>query len=326
MFNRILLRTAQALALLVCVAARPAFAESLVFPPGSHIGLTPPAGFEAVAAVRGNPNVHGFEDRTNQAAISLLELPAQVYAELEKATTAEALKKQGVTVEKREPLSLKDGKAVLLLGQQTTEKVNVRKWILVASMPELTALLTVEIPSAAQAQYSDEVIHAALASLTVRTTVPVEEQIGMLPYRLGDLAGFRVVRVVGGNLVMLTEGPKDAMDAVEQPHVLVTIGAGGPEDATSRQNFARNLLMAIPGFKDVRLTGSEMLRLNGQQVYELMADAKDPKSEAELKIVQWLRFGGNGYMHIVATAPRDGWSQAFPRFRAIRDGIGGRSN
>jgi hypothetical protein len=312
--------------LLAFALAGSANADNVVFPTGSRIGLVPPAGFEAVAAVRGNPNIHGFEDRTNEAGVSILELPAQVYPELEKATTADTLKKQGVTLENREELTLKDGKAILLYGQQVAENVHVRKWIMIAAMPDLTALLTVEVPEAAKSIYSDEVIHAALASVTLRANVPVEEQLSMLPYNLGDLAGFRVVRVLGGNLVMLTEGPKDAMDAADQPHILVTVGAGGPEENTSRLNFGRNLLMAIPGFKDVHLTSSELLRLNGQQVYELMADAKDAKSDADLKVVQWLRFGSSGYMHIVAAAPKDGWPQAFPRFRAVRDGLGSKQN
>jgi len=324
MLHRALARTAVLLAL-AFVAARPAGADDIVFPPGSRIGLVPPPGVTPVSAVRGNPNVHGFEDGPDATAISILELPAQVYGEFEKATSADALKKQGVTLEKREELTLKDGKGILLVGQQqAAANVSLRKWILVASMPDLTALLTVEIPAAAKSLYPDEAIHAALASVTVRKSVPVDEQLSLLPYRLGELAGFRVVRIVGGNLVLLTDGPEDSIEAVEQPHVLVTVGVGGPEDATSRQNFARNLLAGVPSFKDVHLTSSEMLRLNGQQVHELMADGKDAKNGADLKIVQWLKFTGGAYMHIVASAPATGWLQAFPRFRAVRDGVGGK--
>jgi hypothetical protein len=321
MFNRILLRLAYALAV-VALSLAPASADELVFPPGSHLGLVPPTGLKPVAAVRGNPNIHGFEDAANDAAIGMLELPPQVYADLARATTADTLKKQGLTLEKREDLSLKDGTAVLFFGKQETEHANLRKWILLASMPDMTGLVTVEVPEAAGSPYPDESVHAALASVTRREKVPVEEQLGMLPYRLADLAGFRVIRVVGGTLVVLTDGPKDSMEAVEQPHIVVTVGGGGPEDTNSRANFSRNLLIGIPGFKDVRLTNSDLLRLNGQQTYELMADAKDAKTDAPVKLVQWVRFGGNGYVQIIAAAPKDGWVQAFPRFRAVRDGIG----
>jgi hypothetical protein len=323
MFRRIFLCLAPALAaLLAGFLAGPAYAENIVFPPGSHIGLIPPAGFEPVAALRGNPNVHGFEDRTNEIAIAMLELPPQVYSDLAKATTAESLKKQGLTLDKREELSLKDGQAILFIGRQENEHANVKKWILLASMPNLTGLLTVEMPDAEKKPYADDVIQTALASVTQRASIPPEEQLRMLPYKLGDLAGLRLVRVIGGTLAILTDGPKDEMEAVEQPHVVVTVGVGGPEDTNSRANFSRNMIIGIPGFKDLKLTNMEVLRLSGQQVYETMADAKDSKSDAPVKLVQWVRFGASGYIHIVAVAPKDNWAEAFPRFRAVRDGIG----
>jgi hypothetical protein len=319
MFRRLFLYLVPVLATLLAGSAR---AENVVFPPGSHIGLIPPAGFEAVAAVRGNPNVHGFEDRTNAVAIAMLELPVQVYNDLEKATTPESLKKQGLTLDKREELSLKDGKAILFIGSQDAEHVSVKKWILLASMPNLTGLLTVEMPNADKSPYSDEVIHTALASLAQRANIPVEEQLGMLPYKLSELAGFRLVRVVGGTLAILTDGPKDQMEAAEQPHLVVTLGSGGPEDANSRFNFSRNLLVGLPGFKDMHFTSSDVIRMGGQQIYEVMADAKDSKSDAPVKLVQWVRFGAGGYIHIIAAAPKDAWAEAFARFRSVRDGIG----
>src|SRR5262249_38396586 len=217
-----------------------------VFPPGSRIGLVPPEGFKV------NPAIRGFDDKTNDAAILTFEMPAQAFSEVEKSMTAAALKKQGMTLEKREEFSLKDGKGVLLVGPQEAEHVKIRKWILIASMPAATALVTVQVPDAAKNVYSDSGVRAALSTVALRTSVPADEQLSLLPYRVDDLAGFRVVRILGANLVMLTDGPQDSMDAVEQPHVLVTAAAGGPSDPSSRQNFARNLLMGIAGFKDVK--------------------------------------------------------------------------
>jgi hypothetical protein len=304
-----------ALATLIVLSMTPARAGDPIFPIGSHIGLVPPDGFAV------NPAIHGFDDKANEAALLIFEMPAQIFSEVEKSMTAVALKKQGMTLEKREDLSLRDGKAVLLSGAQEAEKIKVRKWILIAALPDMTALLTAQVPDAAKGVYPDAVIKAALSTVTVRASVPVEEQLSLLPYRLDDLAGFRVVRVLGGGLAVLTEGPQDSMDAVDQPHLLVTVGAGGPEDPTSRQNFARNLLFGIAGFKDVKPTNTEMLRLGGQQIHEILADAKDAKGGADLKVVQWIRFGGAAYIQIVAMAPADGWRTAFPRFRAVRDGI-----
>ena len=55
-----------------------------------------------------------------------------------------------------------------------------------------------------------------------------------------------------------------------------------------------------------------------------MATAKDPATGAELSLVQWLRFGGGAYLHVVGLAPTPVWVQAYARFRSVRDGLEGR--
>lgn len=299
----------------VGLGAAPTYADGIVFPPGCRIGLVPPKGFAVDAAVR------GFDDKVNEAAFLTFELPAEVYSKVEQSMTPAALKQQGMTLEKREELSLKDGKAILLTGPQEAENAKVRKWILIAGLPDMTALVTVQVPDAAKDIYPDTTIRAALETVTLRPSVPISEQVDLLPYRLDDLAGFRVMKVVPPNLAVLTDGPQDTMDAVDQPHMLVTIGPGGPTDLPSRQNFSRNLLFGISGFSDVKPTNAEMLRLNGQQIYEILADAKDAKAGTDLKVVQWIRFGTSAYIQIVAMSPQTAWTQQFPRFRAVRDGI-----
>jgi hypothetical protein len=304
--------------IVLCVAVlgvAPTYADGVIFPPGSRIGLIPPNGFTV------NPAIRGFDDKVNEAAFLTFELPAEVYSKVEQSMTPDALKQQGMTLEKREELSLKNGKAVLLTGPQEAENAKIRKWILIAGLPELTALVTVQVPDAAKNIYPDATIRAALETVTLRTSVPISEQVDLLPYRFDDLAGFRVMKVIPPTLAVLTDGPQDTMEAVNQPHMLVTIGPGGPTDLPSRQNFSRNLLFGISGFSDVKPTNAEMLRLNGQQIYEILADAKDTKAGSDLKVVQWIRFGNSAYFQIVAMAPQAAWTEDFPRFRAVRDGI-----
>ena len=55
-------------------------------------------------------------------------------------------------------------------------------------------LIKVDVPDAARAVYSDAAIRQALASVTFRPA-PIQEQLGLLPFKLGEMAGFRVVKV-----------------------------------------------------------------------------------------------------------------------------------
>jgi hypothetical protein len=300
-------------ALLTWAAA--AQAAEPTFPTGSRLGLVPPAGLTSPNGFR------GFLDRDNNASILLIEMPSAAFPEIEKTMTAAALKKQGVVQEKRETIAIRNGKGFLIIGRQEAEGVKFRKWILVADVPQMTALVTAQIPDSAKGTYPDATVRTALASLITRETVPIDEQLGLLPYKLDDLAGFRVAKVFTPATALLTEGPKDDIDAVEQPHLVVAVQAGSAEQPSQREVVARNFFAAIPGFTDMRITGAEMLRLSGQQVHQIMADAKEAKSGKNVRIVQWVRFGTSASLHIVGIAPIDGWSDAFPRFRAVRDNV-----
>jgi len=301
--------------ILLALCALPVRAADVLYPTASPVGLAPPAGMEV------STSFFGFEDRDNNVSLGMVTFPAEAYAELEKTITSEALKKQGITVETREPAALFDGKGFLIVGGQQIDKVHVRKWLLFAALPGLTALITVQVPDAAAARYSDAVVRAALRTVTVRASVPAEEQLALLPFKVGDLAGFGVLGVIPGRAVMLSDAKPNVPGSPGESHILVALGASGPVPNADRDQFAREVLLNIPDFKGVRVTGSEPLRFGGQQGHQIFARALDAASGEELSVVQWLRFGGAGYMQLLGVARPDAWRDAYPRFRAVRDGI-----
>ena len=297
--------------------AVPAAAADPTYPPGSRIGLAPPPGMVT------SKNFFGYEDAENNAAIVLLALPPQAYADLDKSVTADALKQQGLTFEAREEMPISTGKAFLVLGHHEVDNMKIRKWIMVAASSGLTALVTVQIPEAAKALYPDAAIRAALATLAVRDTVPAEEQLSLLPFKVNDLAAFRVSGIVPGRAVMLGDAAADApgIGTITEPHIFVAVAPGGPVQTGDRETFARDVFATVPNLRDVRITTSEPLRIGGQQGHQILADAKDPTGAAGLTVVQWLRFGGGAYLQMVGIARAEAWKDAYPRFRSVRDGI-----
>ena len=91
--------------------------------------------------------------------------------------------------------------------------------------------------------------------------------------------------------------------------------------AEERDAFARRIFNTAPGIKDVKIIRAEPLRMGRASGYEIVADAKDLKSDIEVTTVQWLRFGSTGYMQMLGIARRTAWNDAFTKMRAIRDGI-----
>lgn len=306
--SRLLAACAVSVALLLPAAA------DAVFPIGSRLGLVPPAGLKPATSFP------GFEDQEKSVFIRLVALPAEAFSEIEKTMTNDALKKQGMTVEKRESVPLGSGNAILAIVRQETAAGRIRKWLLIAPIDNLTALVSLEMAAKSPAPYADNVVRAALTSLTTRANVPPDEQLTLVPFRLGETAGMRLVRVVPGVAVQFTDGPKDAMEATDQAHLVIAAAPGGP-DTRDRDQFARDAVRGFPALRDMRIVSSEPMRIGGQPGHEVRAQAKNAQTGADIEVVQWLRFGTGAYLRILGFAPKDKWIDTYTRFRAVRDGL-----
>ena len=109
------------------------------------------------------------------------------------------------------------------------------------------------------------------------------------------------------------------MDPIRR-NILAT-GAAATAVAAAPRVFAQQAATQIPGVREAHITMAEPIRIGGQPGYETRIDATSGKDNTKVTVVQWIRFGGATSMRIVGSAARDQWSAAFPRFRAVRDGI-----
>ena len=285
-----------------------AHANDVVYALGSRVGFVPPPGLTA------STRFQGFEDPAHSVAIFVGALPAGSFAQYEKSDSTEGLKNVGVTLQKREALTLAVGKALLVIGH----KVNVTTWMLVAQTPDMTATITAEIPDAAKDAYPDAVVHTALESLAVRQEIPVAEQLALVPFKVADLADFKIGGVLPARGILLTDV---VAKPAEAPHIIAALMPGGPAEPRDREQLAVQMFRGIANVADVHITGAQALRIGGLPGYEIMATAKDPSTGTDLTMVQWLRFGSGAYLHMVGVAPTSAWTPAYGRFRQVRDSI-----
>jgi len=284
-----------------------------VFPPGLRIGLEPPGDMKLAS------QFPGFEDSERKAVIAILDLPASAYRELE--TAAFANTQRDLQQAKRESFPFGSGIGFLISGVAQQNGITLHRWSLLAqavggAVQDLTMLINVEVPEGALPIYSDEIIRKALASVTFRQA-PIQEQLGLLPFKLGDMAGFRVMQVLPTGSVILGEGTTD--DSEPQPFMIVSIGRNGPAEAGDRSLFARDLMAALP-VRDLTMQSSEPMRISGSPGHEIRANGKAPSGEP-VSVVQWLRFGSGGFLRVIGVSPTDKWDQIFDRFRTVRDSI-----
>ncbi len=318
---------AAALALLMltppALCAEPAAPAAVVFPVGSRVGLVPPPGMVA------SKTFPGFMDPEKNAGIVIRVMPPNAYPAMKESLADDTLKKQGLTVVKRDTMQLAIGKADLVVGNELSpDKKPFRKWLLLVPTNDLTAAVSVQAP-ADDSVYSDAAVRTALASLTLRAKVPDTDYLQALPFKVGDTAGFHIGNVIPGRALML-------IDAPDYPHMIATNGLpeyefnarfivtaapGGPSDPNQRANLAHDAFNSIDGIKDKQVTMAEPVRINGQEAFETVASAKDVSTGANLMVVQWLRFGGGAFLQMIGVSRAEIWDKELPRLREIRDGI-----
>ena len=220
MVRRVLVYLCAAMAGLIALTS--AAAADPVFPPGLRVGLEPPGD------LRASTRFPGFEDVDRDVSIAILDLPASAYTELESA----AFSSFRLSFSRPNAKAFRSGAAsdFSSAGVMQHDGVTLHRWSLLAqsvggAVPDLTTLINVEVPESALAIYSDAVVRKALASVTFRPA-PIQEQLGLLPFKFGDLAGFQVVQVMPTGVVILVDKSNDQPQ--KQSLMIVSVGGNLP--------------------------------------------------------------------------------------------------
>ena len=309
------IRLFAAVALIVaaaCLAFRPALAADPVFPPGMRVGLTP-----LVGLVRAKSFV-GFETEDHGVKVLVTELPAEAYNEVANAFKAAPA---GTTGVKPESIETSVGLAYYTAENAKDGATNVRRYSMILPGGTFSGYIAVQVPENAGKIYTDDAVRQMFASAVIRKEVPVDEQLGLLPFKITELGDFKNVRSLAPGAAILLGDGDETKGFETAPYMVIGLIASTPAQPDDRGRFAQQAATTIPGIRDARITMSEPIRIEGMAGYETRVDATSGKDNTPVTVVQWLRFGGQNTLRMIGSAPRDVWTKAFPRFRAVRDGI-----
>jgi hypothetical protein len=305
------IRPLAVIALLV-TAICPALAADAIFPPGVRVGMTP-----LVGLVRAKSFV-GFETEDQGVKVLVTELPAEAYSEVMNAFKANPAGAGGI---KPESIETSAGLAYYTAETARDGATSVRRYSMILPGGTFSGYIAVQVPENAAKIYTDEAVRQMFASAVIRKEVPVEEQLGLMPFKIGELSDFKNVRTLApGAAVILADG--DETTGFEAaPFMVIGLIGGSPAQPDDRGRFAQQAATTIPGVRDARITMSEPIRIEGMPGFETRIDATSGKDNTSVTVVQWLKFGGSNSLRIIGSTPREQWPKAFPRFRAVRDGI-----
>lgn len=294
----------------------PSAATERVFPPGSRFGFEPPS--DMVLSKR----FSGFEREEGGATVSVVELPPNAFPELVAGFTDATLRSQGFAVSKKEPIKVGDNEGMLYIGEQPSETATsgqaIHKWIVVVGTPTITGLIIAQATPEAE---TDETMRKLVTDIEIRAPLSLTQQVDALPFRITDSAGFRPVRVLAGNSVLLTRGPKDQMQNLEQPILVIAQAIQPPPSAEQRDAFARAALYANQTMKDFAIERAQSYRSNGVDWHEIVARATDMPTNKQVVVAQTIRFNPDGYLRAVGVVREDQREGVLAAFRQVVDSI-----
>ncbi|KQP40081.1 hypothetical protein ASF49_21375 [Methylobacterium sp. Leaf104] len=293
-------RAALRLLTLLGLLAVPARAAEPIFPPAGAVGLVPPPGMVLAKTFA------GFEHRSG-ASIVIVEMPAEAYGQLVATFTPDALRAKGFRAEGgSEGLPVAGGEGQVLRGSQAANGVTYAKWVAVVRGGAGTGLVTVQVPESARREVPDRAVEAALETIAFRSPGSVDDQIAALPYTVGDRAGFRPVRTLMGNALLLTDGPKDVDPEGTQALVIVAPALGQVPVAPGQESaFARKALGTIREVRDIVVADEDRATRDGAVVIRLRGTGKDVRSGREVGVIQTIRFAEAGYLRVIGLAGAD---------------------
>jgi hypothetical protein len=300
-----------ALAFLV-TSALPAFAADAIFPPGLRVGMVPLIGLNKAKSFP------GFESEDQTVKVLVTELPPDAYGEVANAFKANPAGAGGIKPDKIETPA---GLAYYTTETGKNGDALVKRYSMIVPGKGFSGYVAVQVPENATKIYSDEAVRQMFATAATRTEVPVDEQLAQMPFKITDIADFKNVRTLSPGVSIILADGDEATGFEPKPYVIVGLIGATPQQADDRERFAQEAARQIPGVREVKVTMSEPIRINGQPAIETRLDGVSGKDKTEVTVVQWIRFGGGTSLRIIASAPRDQWSTAFTRFRAVRDGI-----
>lgn len=293
--------------------AVPVLAADPTYLPGTRLGLVPLVGLAPAKSFV------GFETEDHSVKVLVTELPAAAYREVE---TTFKTHPEGANGIKPETVETGAGLAFYTVENAKEGAAVVRRYSMILSGGAFSGFVAVQVPESASKIYTDDAIRSMFATASVRSNVPDSEQLGTLPFKVTERGDFKSVRTLTpGGAVMLVDS-SETIDIEKAPFMVLGVVGSVPDKSDDRARYAEQAARLIPGLRDGRITMSEPIRIDSAPGFETRIDAVSGKDATPVTVVQWLRFGSGGRaIRVIGSAPRDQWSDAFSRFRTVRDGI-----
>ena len=274
-------------------------------PQGSRVSMTPPEGFAVASSFTGFQGPH--------ASILIVEIPGAAFEAMRDGFTADALAKQGVTLESQEPVTDLPFKAHLFRGQQALKGMTIKKWLLLADGGGYTAIINVS--SDAADPLSEARVRAALATVRLQAA-PVGDPLAALPFSIRPAARFTRSQALGGRGLVLMQSPPPPDGPSGDPGLTVTLLAEQSFPPDQRQAFTEQGVRSLKALRIGAVHDSRPIKVGEVDGWELSADAVGTSDNRAVRVWIVTLFSPKASYMLLAMAAPDRFDAAVPDFRA----------
>src|SRR5579862_1538694 len=178
-----------------------ALAADPVFPQGARVGMAPLVGLVPAKTFS------GFTTEDQTVKVLVAELPAGAFGEVTNGFKTNPAGPSSV-----KPESLETGAGTAYYTAETVKNPSgvFRHYSMILSGGTFSGYVDVQVPENATKIYSDDAVRQMFASAVVRKEVPVDEQLALMPFKVGNLGDFKHVRALGATgALLLADGEEE---------------------------------------------------------------------------------------------------------------------
>jgi hypothetical protein len=237
--------------------------------PGTKVRLVPPEGFTAATTFV------GFQKLDIACSILVRQMPAP-YAQMARGMTAENLASRGVKLISKETVQLPGGEGTLMKGSQSNQGVDYMKWFLLFGDPSHTVIIVATCPNVSWPSMSAPLEKSLLTA--TEGPAPKVDPFEHLPFKISPVAPLRFAKKLDRSVIYCESG--GIPTATPDEAVLVVAPSEGTARVGNRRSYTLKRLRATTTVKSIRTVSVVEVTIGGLSGFEVVAKAKDKKTNA----------------------------------------------
>ena len=166
----------------------------------------------------------------------MAELPPEAYDEVMKAFKANPAGTSGI---KPESIETAAGTAYYTAENAKNGATSVRRYSMILPGGAFSGYVAVQVPENASKIYTDDAVRQMFASAVVRKEVPVEEQLGLMPFKISELGDFKNVRTLAPSAAILLADGEENSGFEAAPFMVIGLMGSAPAQPEDRGRLRR---------------------------------------------------------------------------------------